>query len=272
MSKSNQNQSLPKDVAWECASAAFDNAIKHHQWAVRMAEERDWGIATAHLVLSLEEASKSAILSLYSLEFLSLLQESIDLMASKLSAVGWEPCDLTELVNSSFSKHKAKHYIAFHLIFYFWMSTQYKQTVKRKLDFAFLGCILWDLFKNPQKYREFLMTIKWLANADELKKRGFYVDVANKAPLSPETAKEKDYRAGLTVVSSLIMKFEHIKKVWIENEMKRDALLKEIGKHRSEISVEIGRELKKILSEKELTKMLRKTEEHFDPTIFVSSI
>lgn len=266
MSKKNQLPSV--QIAWECASLALDNAIKHLEWAKKMANRKDWGIGTAHLVLSLEEATKSAILAVYSLECLPLMQHFLELFMSKFPTFGREPLDLSEIVRYSFSRHSVKHVAAFNLLLLFWMNTKYKKKPNSEKNIAFLGRIFWDLLKSSRKPDGLFAMIEWLHKADELKKRGFYVDHAANGPLTPKSVAEKDYQQGLTVVHTLVTKLQQIKDVWNETKVTRDHFAKQLSRHCSDIKNDVSVEIENLFTENEVIALLKIAEEQFDPEIF----
>lgn len=230
-------------LARECASLALDNAIKLLGWAQEMGTKKDWGIGTAHLVLSLEEGAKSVVLAIYGLECLPLMQNSLDLFISKYPLIELDSIDLKEIVRTSFSSHSTKHVIALWLLLFFWMSKQQKKKSNSENNINFLEQILIDLPKNLRKTRALGTIVNWLLKADLLKKRGLYVDYDGKKSLTPVSIPENDFVEGLNVTHALIDKLKGIRELWVESKIETDDFIKNVCSQRSNIESDISAEI-----------------------------
>ncbi len=201
---SSESKSIPSNEKCRVGSKlALENSERHYRCAVHLNEVDEFGVASSHLILSIEEAIKALFLCLKALG-IPVRQKSL---------------------NDFLSKHKPRHKVGagFYLMFSLtkWMFDSIQdafEKVANKTDQEVTKArnevyqkILNDLesaVKSDNLEIELnsilLPALKWWEKADERKKAGFYVDFLEGGWASPSLIKKEDYLQSLEIAQKVI--------------------------------------------------------------------
>ncbi|WP_461516963.1 AbiV family abortive infection protein [Porticoccus sp.] len=184
---------LANATIWEGVTLCVDNAHKLFESAELLGKQEHFSTATSLMILATEECIKSYAL-----------------LSRVISLKKWD----SEL-QKYFRNHQHKHNLGGLLLLIGSIGEEVFEEViavtndtsipREKEKETFLRRIHENLKKQTNSpSEEFLATVKWHENADELKKRGFYVDFTNKKWISPSSVTEETYAANKSVAKKFL--------------------------------------------------------------------
>jgi AbiV family abortive infection protein len=195
----------------------FDNGCLHIECAQILAKNGQFGFATSHLILGLEELIKYQVFKTYSYDETVFLDKETD----------------SKSPDSIFRRHKTKHKLLKE--FQEAISESFSEDFIEYLLYNTLGKTLTEKRKKIEKnrfreigsflgvaYREINIPdheksnfTKWLEDADNLKNSGFYVDAEFR---TPKEITENVYETALRYTNAILEQTRVIKNLDITDE------------------------------------------------------
>ena len=201
------------DILKEGGLKSLGNAQNHSDASDTLSKNKQYGLATSHLILAAEEAIKA-----------------YELLA--ISAIGNKNEDNLKVL---FRDHNVKlglvqSLVVLDLLFgriteaLLWQF-EYTEGKPTKEEYAAMKKIQ---EQKTEKLKEWLITqmeddsevavhADWWRNANKLKKEGFYVDFDGSKWRSPKSFSKKDYKKAHKHVNYLIDKVQNLKSNFLEN-------------------------------------------------------
>jgi AbiV family abortive infection protein len=202
--KSHEFNNLTKERAEEGFRLCADNADVHYDMAVLIAKEGHYPMANSHLILAMEEAVKAVFL------YIKYIQNNVDIEVKEM-----------------FYKHQQKHefardsYDVFHRKGLEVLSQinevfkiSFSEEVLSQMDAAEVENVKTNIQALEARYKriaklnleESLPNIhKWFDEADQCKKKGFYVDFQKTQWKKPDEITQEDYRFSEFVCWTLVL-------------------------------------------------------------------
>ncbi|HYR75990.1 MAG TPA: AbiV family abortive infection protein [Pyrinomonadaceae bacterium] len=220
------------------ALLSLTNARHHLRAAEILADERLFGSAASHVVLALEEMTKSWALT--------LLGMGVDLPKSMLAEV--------------LSKHDVRHSIAFGILYTAMIQglrvraalrVQQRHRVKDfppELRDEFVSELKMEfksLASHSRKKNPLIILLELVGGANDMKKQGLYVDFDGERWTHPRSISQKRFNLGFEVVEGLIRELGRTIRKIHKTGVQADDSLKELLK--SQLSKDPGSDPEQIL-------------------------
>jgi hypothetical protein len=248
--------------AWGKAPEVLRNAERHYDAGCHWAEKEDWGFATAHMVLSTEEAAKAAILAIHGLGGLEYLQVVFDRLAGTNKLFDTLKVDLHRFFDEIQRWHKQKHVAALYLLVLFWAMQRWGDGIQTEEDVGrLLKCIMGDFVSGREEPTSLWGAWCWLAQADQLKQQGFYEDVDQPGPAE---ICGKEFIQAKAVAGSLIGSLKEVQQRWQQGGWTRESFIRDMAGEKSRLLVLVDREVPRIFNEQAIQKVYQEQESEWE--------